>query len=119
MAFEIERTGDTAWIRADGDLDLSSAPTLERSLRSAETQEGVTRLVLDLRSVRFLDSTGLRVVLATDARLRPSGRRFEIVRGPRAVQRVFQLAMLDERLDFIDEGAVDDGRADRPGPPAK
>ena len=117
MAFQIERTGETAWIRADGDLDLANAPTFERTLRSLETDEGVKRLVLDLRSVRFLDSTGLRVVLAADARLRPTDRRFEIVRGPRAVQRVFQLAMLDERLDFLDEGAHSaDAQTDEGGP---
>ena len=42
-----------------------------------------------------MDSTGLRFVLAADARATGSDRRFVVLRGPRNVQRVFHLALLE------------------------
>jgi anti-sigma B factor antagonist len=61
--------------------------------------------VLDLRGVRFLDSTGLRVILAADSRARRAGRRVQVIAGPEPVHRVFRIALLDQRLEFIDGDA--------------
>lgn len=94
--------GETAWVRARGDLDLSSVPALERALDLAASRDGVDEIVLDLRALRFIDSSGLRLVLATDARMRREGRRFALVKGPRGVHRVFELAVLEDRLVFVD-----------------
>ena len=59
---------------------------------------------LDL--ITFLDSTGLRLVLEADARARQAGRRLAIVPGPEVVHRVFLIAMLDKRLEFVDDPAA-------------
>src|SRR6187200_2873223 len=61
-----------------GELDIASAETLERELETLEADSPGT-LVLDLRRVEFIDSTGLRAVIAADARARSAGRRFVIV----------------------------------------
>jgi anti-sigma B factor antagonist len=84
-----------------GELDLSSAPELERSL-SALQADG-RPVVLDMRDVSFMDSSGLRVILAADSRARSSGSRLLLVAGPPGVQRVFQLTLLDRRLEFLDD----------------
>jgi anti-sigma B factor antagonist len=86
-----------------GELDLSTAPELERWLDRAQVDG--RPLVLDLRGVSFMDSSGLRVILAADARARSSGRRLVLVAGPVGVQRVFQLTLLDRRLEFVDDPA--------------
>jgi anti-sigma B factor antagonist len=85
-----------------GELDIASAPQFEEGLTEAENDApGV--LVLDLRGVEFIDSTGLRAVIAADERARSAGRRFVVVRGPAAVERVFSVTQLDQRLDLVDD----------------
>jgi anti-anti-sigma factor len=90
---------DVVSVSATGELDLSTAPELEHSLVASQTDG--RHVVLDLRGVTFMDSSGLRVILAADARARSSGARFVLVQGPPSVQRVFQLTLLDRRLEFV------------------
>lgn len=89
-----------AMVVMSGELDLVAAPDAERHLNEVE-REGVSEVVLDLRPLEFLDSTGLRVVLSADSRARREGRRLALVPGPEPVHRVFRLALLDRRLEFV------------------
>ena len=90
-----------------GELDLSTAGRVEEELEQAEA-EGPELITLDLRGLRFLDSTGLRVVLSADGRARKEGRRLEVVPGPPPVHRVFRIALLDRRIVFVDPPDIDD-----------
>jgi anti-sigma B factor antagonist len=58
---------------------------------------------VDLSKLTFLDSTGLRCIVTADERARAEGRRIVIVRGPDAVQRVFTITRLEERLEMVDD----------------
>ena len=82
-----------------GELDMVTAPELERRLRDLR-DSGFEHVVLDLRAVRFMDSTGLRVVMCEDAAARAAGRRLTLVAGPPAVQRIFEIACVLDRLEF-------------------
>ena len=90
-----------------GELDLSTAERVEQELEQAEA-DGPELITLDLRGLKFLDSTGLRVVLSADGRARKDGRRLEVVPGPPAVHRVFRIALLDRRITFVDPPDIDD-----------
>ncbi|TMK69397.1 MAG: STAS domain-containing protein [Actinobacteria bacterium] len=96
-----QREGQT-FMALVGELDIASAPRLEEGLEEVERDTPGT-LVLDLRKVDFIDSTGLRAVIAADERARSAGRRFVVVRGPAAVERVFSVTQLDQRLDIVDD----------------
>jgi len=85
-----------------GELDISSAPQVEDALGKLEAAHPPV-LVIDLRSLDFMDSTGLRTVVSADARAREQGRRLAVVRGPDPVDRIFSVTRLDERLQMIDE----------------
>ncbi len=101
---EIDTTslGDTAVVSLRGELDLSVAGEVEQALLAVE-QDRPQRLVLDLRDLAFIDSSGLRLVLEADLRARRDARTFALVRGPEQVHRVFLIALLDKRLEFLDE----------------
>ena len=71
-------------------------------MRRLEAQRPPT-IVLDLRKLSFLDSAGLGRVLALQRRARRDGRRLLVVRGSRAVQRLFAITALDARLELISE----------------
>ena len=85
-----------------GELDLSSVAKVQEELRRVEAGSPAT-LVVDLSKLTFLDSTGLRCIVTADERAREQGRRIVIVRGPDAVQRVFAITRLEERLAIVDD----------------
>ena len=92
-----------------GELDLATLHLLEDELdRTAPSEK---RLVLDLRALEFIDSSGLHALLRADRRLRDAGGELIIIRGPRAVDRLFRLTGLDTRLRIVDREET----ATRPG----
>lgn len=102
-SFEVEtgEQGDAVHVTLSGDLDLSTAKRAEQAIEDAE-RVGPKTVVIDLRGLSFMDSTGLRVLVSADKRARRSNRRTVIVQGPSAVRRVFEITRLDERLDIVD-----------------
>jgi anti-sigma B factor antagonist len=87
-----------------GELDLSSVAKVQEELRRIEA-DAPAKLVVDLSKLTFLDSTGLRCIVTADERAREQGRRIVIVRGPDAVQRVFAITRLEDRLEIVDDAA--------------
>jgi anti-anti-sigma factor len=85
-----------------GELDLASAEELEAHLVQLEASEPDV-LVLDLRELDFMDSTGLRTVIAADARAKDRGGRLVVVRAPEEVDRVFRLTRMDQHLELVDQ----------------
>ena len=92
-----------------GELDLSTVGKVDDELERVEAASPNV-VLLDLASLTFLDSTGLRCVVRADERARDEGRRLVVVKGPEAVQRVFEITRLEERLELVDDAAaVDSG----------
>src|SRR4051794_8297344 len=103
-----ERDG-VVHISLRGELDLSTVGKVDDELESAEAASPKV-VLLDLSSLTFLDSTGLRCVVRADERARTDGRRLVVVKGPEAVQRVFEITRLEERLELVDDASgVDSG----------
>jgi anti-sigma B factor antagonist len=92
-----------ALISLTGELDLSGAPPLEEEIGRLSEQDGVRRVVLDLRELEFMDSSGLRTVALAERRLGAAGRELVLVRGRDTVQRVFSITRMDEHLTFVDD----------------
>jgi anti-anti-sigma factor len=108
LAMETRTDGDVAHVVLRGEFDLAAVPEFETRLAALEADSPST-LVIDLSDLGFMDSSGLRALVAADARARESGRRLAIVSGPPAVRRVFEITQLDRRLDFIEDASAIDG----------
>jgi anti-sigma B factor antagonist len=93
-------TGDTAVVALEGELDLAGATSLEQELAAPAT-DAASALVIDLRRVEFMDSSGLRVIAVTLQRAQERGRRFALVPGAAQVMRVFDITRMRERLEFV------------------
>ena len=66
-----------------GELDLDGAERVTQELQRAEATDA-RRIVLDLSSLEFIDSSGIRLIIAADARSRMDGDRLVLIRGPQA-----------------------------------
>jgi anti-sigma B factor antagonist len=57
-----ELSGPVRKISVVGELDLDTAPELERALRTAR-EDGAAPVVLDLSACEFIDSSGLALII--------------------------------------------------------
>lgn len=99
LTIDVRRDGDRAVVAVAGELDIASVARLGEALRSVDDAAAT---VLDLRELRFLDTSGLRAVIEEHRRAETEGRALTIRRGPASVQRVFELAGVHDRLPFVD-----------------
>jgi anti-sigma B factor antagonist len=91
-----------------GEVDMA---TVDEVRRVCDVSGGM--LVLDLRAVDFLDTSGLSFVLERQRHADADGSSFSLVRGPEHVQRLFDIAGLNHRLRFVADPAeaLGDGRS--------
>jgi anti-sigma B factor antagonist len=101
LRIEVREAEGGALLALFGELDVSEAELVEKALATLEAKEPPV-LVLDLRGLDFMDSSGIRLVVEADLRARQAQRRLFVVRGSEPVHRVFTIALLDRRLDFVD-----------------
>jgi anti-sigma B factor antagonist len=94
---ELEARGEELWVVPHGDLDLAATPELRESLGLA-LRSDASEVVVDLRGLDFLDSTGLKALV--EAHAGPEGHRVSFVRGNEIVDQVLQVSHLDGELRF-------------------
>jgi anti-sigma B factor antagonist len=88
----VERVGDVVVVRPVGELDLATIDAVREPL-DANHADGAGPVVLDLRSVTFMDSTGLRLVVHEHRRAGAGGLRVQVAAGS-AVHRLLVLTGL-------------------------
>jgi anti-sigma B factor antagonist len=101
LTIETHRDGNQVVVRADGELDIASSKGFEDELHRAIDSDAST-VVLDLSGLSFIDSTGLRALVAVSAHSHNHGDRLRILRGPEAVERVLEVSGLDRQLPLAD-----------------
>jgi anti-sigma B factor antagonist len=106
LLIDVSREGDRVVLRLDGELDLASVPLLEDAVVNTTLNDGgggaELTMVLDLRGLEFIDSTGLRAILLQDKRATERGQKLALVRGSEQVQRLMRMTGVDEHLRIID-----------------
>ena len=93
---------DTVQVTVRGALDLVRAYDFDDAMRRIE-RDSPGRMLLDLRPLEFLDTTGLARIFAVRRRCRRNGRRLVVVRGPNTVQRLFATALVDEQFEVVSD----------------
>ena len=84
-----------------GELDISTYEEARQRLEAAE-RDGPEFLVVDLAGLRFVDSTGVRLILLADERARQAGRRVALRLGDGIARRVFSALGLLDRFEVVD-----------------
>ena len=81
-----------------GELDLSSSAALEDELHRVAA---VSLVVVDLRSLEFIDSTGLGVLIRAHQGMQEDGHRLVLVEGAGQVSRLLKLAGVSDQLTIV------------------
>jgi anti-sigma B factor antagonist len=103
--WSIDDDPDALCLHAVGELDIATAPQLQRAL--ADALEQARLVVLDLRDLGFIDSSGVHVIVDASCRAREIGRRLVLVRGYEVVDRMFSLAGSLGHLDTACSGLTE------------
>jgi anti-anti-sigma factor len=96
-----DRRDGVVVVAAKGEIDMSTSPELRGALRAPGASAGT--VVLDLRAVTFMDSSGLGVIVGQHKRAREEGYRFAVaVAGAPEVRRILELSGLVGVLHVVD-----------------
>jgi anti-anti-sigma factor len=108
LRVDARRTDERVVLHLTGELDLASSPIFERALEDADVASAPL-LVLDLDDLKFVDSTGLRVILLAHEGSRARGQEFAITPGSPQVQRLLSITSVAEHMRVL--SAPDDPAA--------
>jgi anti-anti-sigma factor len=97
---EVSHDGATATVAILGELDISTTPQFTDALASLDS--GYETLVVDLSRCTFFASSGISILLEQSHRAKQEGFELVVIKAPRDVQRMFDLAALDDKLTFRD-----------------
>ncbi len=102
-SFDLRVAGDgrRTHITPCGELDLATTPEVEQAFAAA-IADGMREIVLDLRELTFMDSTGLRALAQASARAEDCRVELSIVRGPPQIGRVLEISGLGALLPLVD-----------------
>jgi anti-sigma B factor antagonist len=94
--------GGAVRVALRGELDLEHAYTFDEEMRRVENTRPPC-VVLDLRGLAFLDSSGLARLLAVNRRARRERRRLLLVRGTPPVQRLLAITAVGQHFETVSE----------------
>ena len=98
FAVDVRWRDAVATVRPRGELDVATVETLRVALDGIR---GASRLVLDLRGLSFIDSTGLHLLVALHQHAQHEGLQLSLVAPAAPVDRPIQLCGLHTSLPFV------------------
>ena len=103
FAISADQRDGSVRLTLHGELDLATAPELEQLVN--ERIDAGDEVVVDLRPLEFMDSSGIRVLVAAHARAGRVGTTLVIVRPPTgsAVAKIVEVSGLDGELNLVDD----------------
>jgi anti-anti-sigma factor len=116
FAVETRRRGHITIVQPRGELDIATVETLRSTLDAAiaetlraalDSVDGAGRLVLDLRGLSFIDSTGLHLLMVSDERAKRHGLLLTLIAPAPPIDRAIQVCGLDQVLPFVLPDALD------------
>jgi stage II sporulation protein AA (anti-sigma F factor antagonist) len=93
---------DRTIVSVRGDFDVQVTERVVAELEKVEQSEPEL-LVIDLSGLSFMDSSGMGVIAAAQARAVEAGRRLVLVRPPYSVRRAFELSRFDDVVTIVDD----------------
>jgi anti-anti-sigma factor len=100
----ISRINGVIVVALSGELDAAAYDDVDVQIERIDAA-APEAFALDLRGLRFMDSSGVRIVIRQRERMTNRGGRFAVVRGSELVDRLFNLVGLDGVIELVDDPA--------------
>jgi anti-sigma B factor antagonist len=101
LEIHVDRVGEVLVVAPVGDIDIVTGGLFLETMIAA-VSAGEIRLIVDLRAVPFMDSTGLAIFLTTDRALRSTGGQLRVVAHKRIAE-MFEFAWLHKFFPLHDD----------------
>ena len=116
MSFSAAKHGDTISIDIDGHLVVGNRQALKQLVFDLLSR-GERHFRVDFARTRYVDSSGLGVLLAMAKRVAEDGGTLRLANLDADLRTLFELTKLDTLFRFEDAGAATEGPADVRSPP--
>ena len=102
---QVIQSPDVVIFRLRGELDLATSPQLRHEL-AERTKPGVSKVVLDLSELSFMDSVGLSILVAEHKKVTELGGTLVIQNPATRVHRLIEISGLTQYLNIESDGDV-------------
>ena len=98
MTINKTRSGNSLTVAIEGRLDTTTAPQLEAELKSS--LDGITDLTIDLSTLAYISSAGLRVLLSAQKIMNKQGE-MKVAGANETVMEVFEVTGFSDILNIV------------------
>jgi anti-sigma B factor antagonist len=102
VKISIRRIDNAAILDVTGDIDLSSSPEVRKALLRELRENRIPRVAVNLRAVRYIDSSGVASLVEGLKASRDMGARFILFGLGTIVREVLQLSRLVRVFEIYD-----------------
>ena len=103
LSLHVDREGETVFVRLAGELDLAAEVKLGELLADLTNEVDTHCVILDMRQVSFLDSSGLRILLVQEMRSRREGFDFALIPPRGEALRALEIAGVHQLIELRGE----------------
>ncbi len=109
LTIDVEQENAQKIMTLKGEIDIYTATNLKEKLNTL-VSEKETDVIVDLKDVTYMDSTGLGTFISALKHSNDSDSTLRLIRANSRLYRLFQVTGLDEVIDVhaIEEGGLDD-----------
>ena len=101
LSVGVSHSGSWTILSVRGEIDMATCPQLRQEI-VAQISAGHTHLVIDLGGVKFIDSTGLGVLIGGLKRTRSQGGDLRVSRVGERLEKMFELTGLGDVLAVVE-----------------
>jgi anti-anti-sigma factor len=105
LGIDVEQRGPQVRVQLTGELDLASGERLRKRLEQVEAERPRV-LLIDLRRLGFMDSTGLGEMVAAVQRGKAAGRRVVLVKAPGPIDNLLAMTRVDVMMETVEDPAA-------------
>jgi anti-sigma B factor antagonist len=99
---ECTTAGALSIVALHGELDISVRAQLIAAVDQILAADPLI-VAIDLRGLKFMDSSGIHVLVSTGRRCQEHGRRFFLIRGDARIEHLLSVSGLDDYFEIVDE----------------
>jgi len=103
ITLQVTKVAGHAVVAVSGEIDISSVPDMRAAIDAVLT-DGTRQLIVDLDGVRFMDSTGLNLLIGVVKQLGPGT--LGVVANRSSIRRIFSISGIDQVIPLYESVAA-------------